>query len=120
MPQLAINGSPEEIITIIRGLVISPDLAAKVAQILTNTETLMAFKDDVIAKLQAQKTILDGVKTLLEQLTGIIKDNPGITPEAQAEILSLIDANSQEAQDALVANTPGGPVVPPTDTPAAG
>lgn len=120
MPQLAINGSPQEIVEILRGLTNSPDLTDKVNRILRNQETTMAFQDDVIAKLTAQKTIMDGVKALLESLTTIIKNNPGVSPEVQAEILGLIDGNSQEAQDAITANTPGGPVViPPADNPAA-
>lgn len=111
MPQLAINGSPQEIVEILRGLTTGPDLIQKVNQILANQETQMAFQDDVIAKLTAQKTIMDGVKTLLEELTGIIKNNPGISPEVQAQILGLIDENSQEAQDAITANTPTAPTV---------
>jgi len=82
---------------------------------------LMTFEDNAIAKLTEQKTIADGGKSLLEALTVLVKAIPATDPAVaakQAQILTLIDSNSQELSDAIVANTPGGPVVPPDPNPA--
>ncbi len=104
----------DEVLKILLGLSDGkPEVIELLHQILATQEKTMAFQDDVIAKLTAEKTQIDGVKTLLETLTGIIKNNPGISAEVQAQILGLIDTNSQEVADAIAANTPGGPVVPP-------
>lgn len=89
-------------------------LRAFIAASAANQEKTRMFEDDVITKLNSQKTVNDGVVTLLSTLTTLIKANPGTDPAKQAQILKLIDDNSQEVADAIVANTPaaGGP--PPT------
>lgn len=112
--------SAQEVRLVLEGLVDEPEMLNLFHQILANQEKTTMFEDDVIAKLTAQKTIADGVKALLEQLTVLVKALPTTDPAKQAQILALIDANSQEVSDAIVANTPTtGPVVEPP-TPVAG
>lgn len=107
------DSSADEVLKVLLGLSNDrPEVVELLHQILALQEKTMAFEDDIIAKLTAQKTIADGVKALLEQLTALIKALPTSDPAKQAEILALIDANSQEVSDAIVANTPGGPVIP--------
>lgn len=84
-------------------------LRAFIAASAANQEKTRMFEDDVITKLNSQKTVNDGVVTLLSTLTTLIKANPGTDPAKQAQILKLIDDNSQEVADAIVANTPGAP-----------
>jgi len=82
---------------------------------------VMAFEDVAIQKLTEQKTIADGVKTLLEQLTILVEAIPATDPAVaakQAQILTLIDSNSQEVSDAIVANTPAAVPPPPDPNPA--
>lgn len=61
--------------------------------------------DDILAKVQAQKTVMDSAVTLLGSLSQAIKD-AGTDPAKLQAISDAIDANTTELSDALTANTP--------------
>jgi hypothetical protein len=98
----------------VTGLSVLMDVRAKVDQLIAaqaaNEAKEMAFEDDILAKIAAQKTVDDGVAVLLGQLTGLIKSNPGPDPVKQAQALALLQANTDEVSAALLANTPAAPV----------
>lgn len=104
-----------EVLTVLLGLSDgSPEVVELLHQILANQanekEHQQMFEDDLIAKIAEQKTVADSVKTLLENLTAVIKANPNPDPVKQAEILAALTGNTQELADAVVANTPSAPV----------
>lgn len=61
--------------------------------------------DDVLAKVTAQKTVMDSAVTLLGQLSQMIKD-AGTDPAKLQAISGALDANDTELANAVTANTP--------------
>ena len=59
----------------------------------------------ILAKVTAQTTVIEGAKTLLGQLSDLIKNNAN-NPTALQQIADAIDANTTELSGAIVANTP--------------
>lgn len=81
--------------------------------ILLKEKVIMASIQEVIAATEQQKTVLDSLVTFVQGLKDQIANLPGITPEQQAQIDTIfanVQANTQEAADAMVANTPAAPV----------
>ena len=73
-------------------------------------ERIMATLDDVVAKVAAEKTIIDSVKSLVVGLAQQVRDlkDQVIDPDAQAKIDALadsIDLSVATLQDAVVAGT---------------
>lgn len=66
----------------------------------------MITTDDILAKLNAQKTVDDGIVVLLQSLNAIATA-PNTTDQAKLQAISdLIDSNTKEISDAIIANTP--------------
>lgn len=68
---------------------------------------------DILAKVTAQKTVIDSAAALLASLSQEIKD-AGTDPAALQAISDALDANGAELTAAITANTPAAPT---TDTP---
>lgn len=60
--------------------------------------------DKILEKVTAQKGVIDSTKTLLEHLAGEIRAGANDPAKMQA-IADAIDANTQEAADAVAANS---------------
>jgi chromosome segregation ATPase len=74
---------------------------------------LMASIDEIIAATAQQKTVLDSLVTYVNGLEDQIKQIGGLTPAQQKQIdqiFSEITANTAEAAEAMVQNTPSEPV----------
>lgn len=76
----------------------------------------MITTDDILTKLNAQKTVDDGIVVLLQSLNAIATA-PNTTDQAKLQAISdLIDSNTKEISDAITANTP--PVAAQAGAPA--
>lgn len=87
-------------------------LAAEQTRTKQLTESIMATAADVRAKVEAQGTVISSAKTLLEQLSQMLKD-AGTDPQALQDIIDMLDTQDQELSDAVVANTPAANPPPP-------
>jgi hypothetical protein len=88
-------------------------------------DNIMKSIKDVLDAVTAQKTVIDGLVTLTaglkKEVDGIVAGS--LTPEQQADLDSAfagLTANSQEAADAIVANTPAAPVTDPAPVASTG
>ena len=61
--------------------------------------------DDLLAKVQAEKTVEDSLMTLLTNVSQQLKDAKSDPVKIQA-IADQIDANTKKMADAVTANTP--------------
>ena len=68
-------------------------------------EKIMAQIDDVLAKVQAQTTLVQGVATLLGTLKAIVDSN-ATTAEKLTQIDAIVSTDSTILSDALTVNTP--------------
>jgi hypothetical protein len=103
--------------TSVAGLSILMDVRGKVDQILAaqaaNEAKEVMFEDDLIAKIQSQKTVEDGLVLLLNTVAGLVKSNPGPDAAKQAQALALLQGNTDEMTAAVVANTIAAPAPDP-------
>lgn len=107
-----LGGSVELVLT-------QPDVTKKLdriimllTSILLKENAVMASIQEVIAATEQQKTVLDSLVTFVQGLKDQIANLPGITTALQAQIDQIfanVQANTQEAADAMVANTPAAP-----------
>lgn len=84
------------------------DLAAKMLDHLKcQGEKMSQVIDDLVAQVEAQKTVKESVKTLLAKLFALVQAgiNSGDLAKAQAALDDL-KAQDQELSDAVTANTP--------------
>jgi len=67
----------------------------------------MATLADIKAKVEAEHTVEQSAVTLLQQIAQMLKDAQASgDPAAMQEIMDMLDANTKELSDAVVANTP--------------
>lgn len=64
--------------------------------------------DDILAKVTAEKTVVDSAVALLSQLSQAIKD-AGTDPAKLQALSDAIDAQQSELASAVTANTPAAP-----------
>lgn len=81
------------------------------AALSTERTTAMATLDDILAKVQAQTSIITSVRALVTELRAAQGD-----PAKMQAILDGLDANDA-AFNAIVANTPEAPANPPAPPP---
>jgi hypothetical protein len=74
----------------------------------TERKTLMAFIDDLEAKVAAESTVDDSIIALLNQIAQALKD-AGVDPARQAAVLASLQANADKIAAAVTANTPAAP-----------
>jgi hypothetical protein len=90
------------------------DVRGKVDQLLAaqaaNEAREVMFEDDLIAKIQQQKTVEDGLTLLLSTLFNLVKSNPGPDAAKQAQVMALLQGNTDAMTAAIVANTLAAPV----------
>ena len=72
---------------------------------------LMAFIDDLEAKVAAEKTVDDSVLALLETIVAQLKA-AGADPVRQAAVLASLQAEQDRLAAAVTANTPAAPPAP--------
>jgi uncharacterized coiled-coil protein SlyX len=92
------------------------EVLARLDKIIANQEAaakqgmkIMATMDEVVAKVEEEKTMVDGLKTFVQGLRDQITALPNMTPQMQAQIdqvFTTVSANSQGIADAMAANTP--------------
>jgi hypothetical protein len=63
------------------------------------------FEDDLIAKIQQQKTVEAGLTLLLKTLFDLVKSNPGPDTVKQAQAMALLQGNTDDMTAAIIANT---------------
>lgn len=101
----------------VSGLGLLVDLRGKVDRILAaqaaQREREVAFEDDLITKIQQQKTVEDGLTLLLNTLFNLVKSNPGPDPIKQAQAMALLQGNTDAMTAAVLANTPAAPPAGP-------
>jgi dsDNA-specific endonuclease/ATPase MutS2 len=75
-------------------------------------ETVMSQQvDNIVAAVEAEKTVVDSAIVLLDQISAQIRDAQG-DPDKLAAIAAGIDAQKQALAEAVVRNTPGAPPAP--------
>ena len=78
--------------------------------IITKEVEIMATLEDLITATAQQKTVLDSLATYVHGLQDqIAAAVTGLTPTQQAQldaVFTAVNANTQEAADAMVVNTP--------------
>jgi hypothetical protein len=98
----------------VTGLSVLMDVRGKVDQLLAaqaaNEAREVMFEDDLIAKIQQQKTVEDGLTLLLSTLFNLVKSNPGPDAAKQAQVMALLQGNTDAMTAAIVANTLAAPV----------
>lgn len=97
----------------VSGLSVLVDVRGKVEQLLAaqaaNEVKEVMFEDDLIAKIQEQKTVEDGLTLLLSTLYNLVKSNPGPDAAKQAQAMALLQGNTDAMTAAVVANTIAAP-----------
>jgi hypothetical protein len=81
---------------------------ANLASIRTNTETIMASLDDVLADVTAETSAIDSLSTLIQGLRDQIA-NAGLSPADQAKVDAIFagaESNKAALAAALAANVP--------------
>ena len=86
-------------------------IESKIDQLLTKETLQMATINDLVQAVANERTLVDGVHTLVGQLRQQLTDAlaGSITPEQQAKIdaaFADVQSNAAELTDALQANTP--------------
>jgi NTP pyrophosphatase (non-canonical NTP hydrolase) len=80
-------------------------------QLKNGQEDIMATLDEILADVQAETSLIDGVSTLISGLKQQLADALAgvLTPAQQAEvdaIFAAAETNKQKLSDALVSGTP--------------
>jgi hypothetical protein len=69
--------------------------------------------EDILAKVQAQKTVEDSIVTLLNETNSELKAAIASGDQSKLQQISdTLDANTKELSDAVVANTPAAAALP--------
>jgi len=69
----------------------------------------MATLDEIVSKVEEEKTLVGGLQTFVQGLKDQIAALPSMTPAMQAQIdqvFTAVSANSKAIADAMVVNTP--------------
>jgi len=78
--------------------------------ILDRQEIIMATMDDLKAAVTRNTSVDDSVLALLQGISQQLKDAQAANdPQAIADVIAQLDANTQKMTDAVTANTPAAP-----------
>jgi hypothetical protein len=96
------------------------ELAARADLILDRLDTIMATMEDLKAAVSRNTSVDDSVLALLLGISQQLKDAQAQNnPQAIADVIAQLDANTQKMTDAVSANTPAADPAPAPDAPSA-
>lgn len=79
----------------------------KLDLIIDRQETIMTVMDDLKAAVTRNTSVDDSVLALLQGISQQLKDAQAANdPQAIADVIAQLDANTQKMTDAVTANTP--------------
>ena len=85
-------------------------LQTAVSNLNQRISTLMATMQDLRDAVARNTSVDDSVLTLLQGISQQLKDAQAQNdPQAIADVIAQLDANTQKMSDAVAANTPAGP-----------
>jgi hypothetical protein len=93
-------------------------LKDEVGLILEGLENLMATMQDLKDAVQRNTSVDDSVLALLQGISQQLKDAQAANdPQAIADVIAQLDANTQKMTDAVTANTPAADPAPAPENP---
>lgn len=96
--------SPEARCEVMRRL---ESMDEKIDLVIEDTEIIMATMDELKAAVTRNTSVDDSVLALLQGISQQLKDAQAANdPQAIADVIAQLDANTQKMTDAVTANTP--------------